>query len=89
MEVQEETPVVVKNDAIVYLIKDDAVELYSSETAYGWQTVGIIDDVIYQMGDDIINIETAINCFQEVYGVTLTQEEIQQVMDSNLPRLGA
>lgn len=89
MEPQAEEIVVVRNDGIVYLIKDVAVELYSSETAYGWQTVGVIGDIYYQMGDDLINLETAINCWQEVNGSILSQEEIQKVMDINLPRLGA
>lgn len=80
---------VVLTSGIVYYIQDSAVELFSSETAYGWKTIAEVSKTYHYLDDELINIETAINLWQYLNNRLLSQEEIQKVMDDNLPRLGA
>lgn len=59
------------------------VALFSSETIYGWQTCAEVENEYHYLGDKYISIETAINCWQDLHGRMLTQEEINEVMESN------
>lgn len=70
-----------------FSIMGSDVSLFSSETAYGWQTCAEIssnfaDKVIHNyhyLGDMFINIETAILAWQELNNRLLTQAEITEV----------
>ncbi len=71
------------DDSVKFYIQESTVELISSETAYGLQTVGVMDGEYFYLGSAICNIETAINLWQESYGMLLSAEELTSVMVQN------
>lgn len=80
---------VVYTSGIVYYINDWSIELYSSETAYGWKTVAEIAKKYHYLDNEVLSLETAINVWQSLNGRKLTHEEWQKAVDDNIPRLGA
>lgn len=66
-----------------FSILGEDLHLFSSNTSYGWQTVAEFHSNYYYLGDQYINVETAINCWQEINGFQLTAEEIQYIVDEN------
>lgn len=80
---------VIMNQMIVFHVLDCSVELFSSETAYGWMTVAEVAGNYVHFNNDLINVETAINVWQYLNGRLMSMEEIQQVMDDNVLRFGA
>lgn len=79
---------VLVNEMIVFHVLDMSIELFSSETCYGWKTAAEIAGRYHYLEDELINIETAVNLYQYLNNRMLSQEEIQLVMDENIPRLG-
>ncbi len=71
------------DDSVKFFILECTVELISSETAYGLQTVGVMDGEYFYLGSAICNIETAINLWQESYGMLLSAEDMTAVMLQN------
>ena len=71
------------DDSVKFHIQESLVELISSETAYGVQTVGGMDGEYFYLGGAVCNIETAINLWQESYGMLLSAEEMAAVMLQN------
>lgn len=59
------------------------VDLFASETAYGWQSIAEINKVYYHLGNVLINIETAILAWQDVNHKILDKDEIESVMIQN------
>lgn len=78
----------VDNFMTVYHVVDMSIELISDATAYGWQTVAEVAGEYHYLGDEAVSLETAINLYQHLIGRTLSQQEIQFVMDDNVLRLG-
>ncbi len=79
---ESETEIKVDSSEKFY-IQESLVELISSETVYGLQTVGVMDGEYFYLGSAICNIETAINLWQESYGMLLSAEEMTSVMTQN------
>jgi hypothetical protein len=71
------------DDSVKFFILESIVELISSETAYGLQTVGVMDGECFYLGSAACNIETAINLWQESYGMLLSSEDMTAVMLQN------
>ena len=80
---------VVFTSGIVYYILDSSIELFSSETSYGWKTFAEIGKKYHYLKDERINLFTAVQLWQYINGRHLTKEEYQKVIDDNIPRLGA
>ena len=74
---------VLVNEMHVYYVCDASIELTESETAYGWQCVGIMAGEYYYLGDRNASLGTAIKLYQDVYGITFTEDELTQVLADN------
>lgn len=69
------------------------VDMFSSETYYGWKTAAIINDFlgdksiynnfVYYMDNEYITLETAIDAYQSVVGRMLSAAEVKKVMNDN------
>lgn len=71
------------NDIKIYQIKDTQVGMFSSETAYGWQTIAEVNQQYYYLGDQLFNIATAIVLWENLNNVILNPEEVEKVMLDN------
>lgn len=79
---------VLVNETIVFHVIDCSIELASSDTSYGWKTIGIIGGQTHYLGDELINLETALNLYQSINNRMLSKEEVQYVVDENTLKLG-
>ena len=69
-----------------FSVMNNTVFLYSEELNNGIiSTVAEMNNEIHYLGDESVNIATAILAWQEIMGRNLTSEEVNQVMiDNNL-----
>lgn len=71
------------NAGIVFYVLDLDIELFSSETIYGWKTFAQINDKFHYLDDEYINIETAVNLWQYLNNRLLSKEEMRSIMTMN------
>lgn len=71
------------NTATPYFILGDRLEFFSNETAYGWMTIIYMYQAYHHLGNQLVNLRTAIDLWQKINGILLTQEEIEMVMIEN------
>jgi len=71
------------NDVVYFKVFDNDIGIISSETSCGWQTIAEFGNNYYYLGDKLVNLETAINAWQEYYDIQLTQGEIEYIMIEN------
>ena len=69
-------------DIVEFLIEDIAIDLFSSETAYGRQTIADIDNQYIYLGDSDLNVFAAIHAFETFFGNVFTPEQISEIADS-------
>jgi len=76
---------IVYKDCVVFNIIGEEILLYSSETSAGLSTVAEIGGDYHYLDSELPTIAAAIFAWQELNDITLTTEEIQQIMaDNNL-----
>ena len=78
---------VLQNHTTSYYLFDSVIEIDGSETAYGWQSFGIVDDETYYLGSKPVGLSTAIQLFESIVGAKLSESELQEVEHDNLPRV--
>jgi hypothetical protein len=71
------------NTTIAFHILETKVALFASETTYGPMTVAEIDGFYYQLGDQPVNLSTAIRIWEFLADRLLTKQEIEQVLIDN------
>jgi len=74
---------IVYKDYITFQVLGQEINLISSETEYGRNTVAEMPNQYHYLGDEVPNIAAAIFAWQEVNGRDLTEEELRQVMVDN------
>lgn len=80
---QLQTQEVVFNQAVLFYMLDDTMEIFSSETAHGWQTFAIVNKEHHFLGDRKIDINTAIFLWEKLHDKVLTSVELDWVMADN------
>ena len=73
----------VYKDCVVFNIIGEDIYLYSNETSSGLSTVAEIGDEFHYLDSELPTIAAAIFAWQELNDITLTTEEIQQIMADN------
>lgn len=71
------------NNAIFYHVQGLEIELISDMTAYGYQVIAGIEKTYYHIGDQLVNLQTAIKAWEMLNKRHLTQEEIIEVHIEN------
>lgn len=70
-----------------YWVLNKPIELFSDETSYGWQTFAEVDSVYHDLGDKLVNLHTAVEVFQHLNNVILTNHEFELVIMENALKL--
>jgi hypothetical protein len=63
-------------------ILGQVVELFRDETAYGFMTVAVMNDVHYQLGDKPTTLQVAIDFWQKERR-TISTQEMEQILEAN------
>ena len=70
-------------DVQKYIIQENGIELFNSETAYGNQTVAIVNNRYHYLGDQALSIMTAIVYYEKLNNMIFTTTEIGQIFIDN------
>ena len=74
---------IVYKDYITFQVLGQEINLISSETEYGHNTVAEMTDKYYFLGNEAPNIAAAILAWQKVNSRDLTEQELHQVLVDN------
>lgn len=74
---------IVRNDGTLFKVMGREIWLYSEDLGYDRNTVADMGDHYHYMGNEPLNVATAVFAWQEVNGRDLTNEELHQVMVEN------
>jgi hypothetical protein len=58
------------------------VELFRDETAYGFMTIAVMDDVHYQLGDKPATLQTVLDFWQKERR-TISAQEMELILTAN------
>jgi hypothetical protein len=70
-----------------FKVLDQTVELFRDETAYGFETIGVVDDFHLKLGDVPANLDSAMVCWEKQYRPLSSDERDQVLMDNGLKSL--
>ncbi len=73
-------------DYTTFTIANTQVSLISDNTDYGINTIAEINGNYHHMFSEVVSLPTAIFAFQECMGRDLTDDELKQALDDNLPK---
>ena len=62
------------------------IELFRDETAYGFMTIAVMDDVHYQLGDKPATLQTVLDFWQRERR-SFSSQEMEQILAANKPKL--
>lgn len=71
------------NTTVAFDILGNHIILFASETAYGNLAVAELDNTFHQLGNQPVNISTAIRVWEYLNNRLLTNEELDQVIIDN------
>lgn len=74
---------IVYNTAVIYHVCGTPIELFSDETAYGWSVVAEVNNLYHYLGNQLMNLHTAIHLWQQLNNRILSQEEFELVLIEN------
>jgi hypothetical protein len=74
---------IIYNTALIYHVCGTSIELFLNETAYGWSVVAEVNNLYHYLGDQLANLHTAINLWQQINNKVLSQEEFELVLIEN------
>ena len=74
---------IVHNEMFDYNILGITVSLFANETTHGHQVCAEVEEKYYYLGDTLPNLESAINCWQDINDRLLSQAEINEVVETN------
>lgn len=71
------------NTTITYYVMGSKLELFSDHTAYGWATIAEVNNRYHYLGDQLVNLQTAISLWEKLTNRSLNTEEIELVAIEN------